>query len=35
VLTLDLPADFLKSRDQPRDNLRDPFAVGRPKNRRV
>ena len=35
VLTLDLPADFLTSRDQPRDDLRDPFAVDRPKKRRV
>ena len=35
VLTLDLPADFLTSRDQPRDDFRDPFAIGRRKKRRV
>ena len=28
VATLSLPADFLADRDQPVDDLRDPFAVG-------
>ena len=35
VATLDLPADFLIDRDQARDDLRNPFAVDRPKKRRV
>ena len=34
VATLDLPADFLANRDQPRDDLRDPFADA-PKSRRA
>ena len=27
VATLDLPADYMDNRDQPRDDLRDPFAA--------
>lgn len=34
VATLDLPADFLANRDQPHDDLRDPFADA-PKSRRA
>ena len=30
VATLDLPADFMIIRDQPRDDLRDPFAAALP-----
>jgi antitoxin VapB len=35
VGTLDLPADFLADRDQPQDDLRDPFADTAPKKRRA
>jgi antitoxin VapB len=35
VATLDLPADFLIDRDQPRDDFRNPFAADRPKKHRV
>ena len=35
VATLDLPADFLTSRDQLRDDFRDPFVISRRKKRRV
>ena len=31
VATLSLPADFLVDRDQPADDMRDPFAVGAPR----
>lgn len=34
VETLDLPADFMAERDQPHDDLRDPFADAAPKKRR-
>ena len=32
VATLSLPADFLSNRDQPADDMRDPFAVGAPRS---
>jgi antitoxin VapB len=41
VVTLSLPADFLADRDQPTDDLRDPFAapvpttIASPKKRRA
>jgi antitoxin VapB len=35
VATLDLPADFLIEREQPRDDYRDPFVPDRPKRRRA
>ena len=35
VATLDLPADFLADRDQPQDNLRDPFGDVALKKRRA
>jgi antitoxin VapB len=35
VATLDLPSDFLRDRDQPRDEFRDPFAVDPLQNRRA
>jgi antitoxin VapB len=35
IATLDLPSDFLIDRDQPCDDLRDPFPVDRPKKRRM
>ena len=34
VATLDLPADFFANRDQPRNDLHDPFAKA-PKSRRA
>jgi antitoxin VapB len=35
VATLDLPVDFLIDRDQPCDDFRNPFGIGRPKKRRM
>jgi antitoxin VapB len=35
VATLDLPRDFLVDRDQPTDELRDPFATALRKKRRA